>query len=61
MAAPKSHAGTVAIITALIGPSIPGGYMAITGHTPTWARAWYLAWAVLGLLVIIAKAGKADS
>lgn len=61
MAAQKPHAGTMSVIGLLIGPSIPGAYMAITCHTPAWARIWYLAWIVITALFIVAKAGRSDT
>lgn len=60
MSTRKTNGGTVAVIGTLIGPSIPGAYMAITGHTPHWARIWYLVWLALGALFIIARAGRTD-
>ena len=56
----KKHAGSIAVTAMLIGPAIPGAYMAITGHAPMWARVWYCVWLALWLLVTVAKAAKAD-
>ena len=58
MTSAKKHAGGIAVAAALIGPAIPGAYMAVTGTAPMWARAWYGVWAVLWLLVTIARAGR---
>lgn len=60
MTARKPSSGTTAVISFLIGPGIPAGYMAITGTTPTWARVWYLALMVLALLMLVAKASRSD-
>lgn len=49
-----------AIIATLIGPDIPGGYMAITGHAYTWARVWYGALMVIGLLILVARNARND-
>lgn len=56
----RSKSGSAAVIGTLIGPSIPGGYMAITGHAPEWARIWYTALMVVGLLLLVAKAARND-
>jgi len=48
-----------AVIGTVIGPAIPGGYMAFTGHAPTWARVWYGVWFTVWALVTIGKAAKA--
>ena len=45
-----------AVIGTVIGPVIPGAYMAFTGHTPMWARVWYGAWLAVWALATIGKA-----
>lgn len=60
MATRKPKSGTIAVISTLIGPAIPGGYMAITGHAYTWARIWYAVWLVAALLLLVAKASRSE-
>jgi hypothetical protein len=57
----SKHSSTAAVIGALLGPGIPAGYMALTGHAPMWARVWYLTLLIIGLLVLVAKAAGNDS
>lgn len=57
----KPRKSSVAVISTLLGPGIPAGYMALTGNAPTWARVWYLTLLIIGLLALVAKAAGSDS
>ncbi len=39
----------------------PAAYIAITGHTPLWARLWLAVWLSLWLLVTVVSAAKAQT
>jgi hypothetical protein len=36
----------------------PAAYIAITGHTPTWARVWLAVWLSFWLLVTVVTSTK---
>lgn len=46
-------------IGALLIQIVPTGYVAITGHAPTWIRIWLASFPTLWLLYTVATAAKA--